>query len=78
MSDKITLNGDTKLSDLLSAYPWLKEALAGVSDKFKLLGSPLGKVMANKATISEMSKRSGIDESVLIQKLQSLISAHRE
>lgn len=78
MSDNIQLNSATKLSELLSAYPWLKEALAGVSDKFKMLNSPIGRVMANKATISEMSKRSGIDESVLIEKLQLLISAHKK
>ena len=78
MSNKIVLNSATKLSDLLSAYPWMKEALAEISDQFKLLNSPFGKVMASRATILEMSKRSGIDEAVLIEKLQSFISAHKE
>lgn len=57
MSDKITLNSGTKLSELLSAYPWLKEALVEMSDQFKMLNSPLGKMMANRATVLEMSKR---------------------
>lgn len=57
MSDKITLNSDTKLSELLSAYPWLKEALVEMGDQFKMLNSPLGKMMANRATVLEMSKR---------------------
>ena len=57
MSDKITLNSDTKLSELLSAYPWRKEALVEMGDQFKMLNSPLGKMMANRATVLEMSKR---------------------
>lgn len=36
MSDKIILSGHTKLSDLLCEYPWLKETLAGVSNKLKI------------------------------------------
>ena len=28
---------ETKLSDLLVRYPWLKEELAKVNDKFKML-----------------------------------------
>ena len=76
MAEPITLHGGTKLSDLLTAYPWLKEALIGISEKFHLLNTPLGKVMVKKATISEMSKRSGFEEAFLIEKLQSLIAAH--
>lgn len=74
MEDKTALSGSTKLSELLSAYPWLKEALIGMNDRFKMLNSPLGKIMVKQATISEMSKRSGIDEAVLIEKLESMIA----
>lgn len=75
MTEPITLHSGTKLSDLLESYPWLKESLIGVSEKFHLLNTPLGKVMIKKATISEMSKRSGFEEAFLIEKLQSLIAA---
>ena len=69
MANNVTLSSATKLSDLLSAYPWLREALVEISDKFRLLNTPLGKVMANKATLAEMSKRSGIEEAHLIEQL---------
>ena len=36
----------------------------------------ISKVMMGKATISEMSKKSGMDEDVLIEKLAELILAH--
>jgi len=68
---------ETKLSDLLGQYPWLKEELSKVNDKFKMLNTPMGKIMMGKATIAEMSKRSGIDADVIIGKISELIKAHR-
>ena len=34
---------ETKLSDLLGQYPWLKEELSKVNDKFKMLNTSMGK-----------------------------------
>ena len=68
---------ETKLSDLLGQYPWLKEELSKVNNKFKMLNTPMGKIMMGKATIAEMSKRSGMDADVIIGKVSELIKAHR-
>ena len=68
---------ETKLSDLLGQYPWLKEELSKVNDKFKMLNTPMGKIMMGKATIAEMSKKSGMDADAIIGKLCGLIEAHR-
>ena len=68
---------ETKLSDLLGQYPWLKEELSKVNNKFKMLNTPMGKIMMGKATIAEMSKRSGIDADVIIGKVSELIKARR-
>ena len=67
---------ETKLADLFAAYPWLKDEMTKISDKFKLLNSPLGKVMVKKATISEMSRKSGMDADVIIEKLNGMIAEH--
>ena len=67
---------ETKLSDLLDQYPWLKEELSKVNDKFKMLNTPMGKVMMGKATISEMSKKSGMDADAIIAKICELIKTH--
>ena len=67
---------ETKLADLFEAYPWLKDEITKISDKFRLLNSPLGKVMLNKATISEMSKKSGMDTDAIIEKITVLIAEH--
>ena len=68
---------ETKLSDLLVRYPWLKEELSKVNEKFKMLNTPMGKIMMGKATIAEMSKKSGMDADAIIGKISELIKAHR-
>ena len=68
---------ETKLSDLLGQYPWLKEELSKVNNKFKMLNTPMGKIMMGKATIAEMSKRSCMDADVIIGKVSELIKARR-
>ena len=72
----MNITRETKLAELLKEYPWFREEIAKVNDKFSMLNSPLGKVMEKKATIAEMSKKSGMDEDVLIEKLAELIRVH--
>ena len=68
---------ETKLLDLLARYPWLKEDAEKISPKFKMLNTPMGKIMMGKATISEMSKKSGMDADAITGKICELIEAHR-
>lgn len=68
---------DTRLSELLTEYPWLKEKIVEVNDKFKMLNTPVGKVMLGKATIAEMSRKSGMDVDVIISKVKELILNHQ-
>ena len=67
---------DTKLADLIAQYPWLKEEMAKVNEKFKMLNSPIGKMMMGKATIAEMSKKSGMEAEAIIEKINGLINQH--
>ena len=62
---------------MVGRYPWLREELSKVNDKFKMLNTPMGKIMMGKATISEMSKKSGMDVDAIIAKICDLIEAHR-
>ncbi len=68
---------ETKLKDILAKYPWLKDELYKANDKFKMLGTPVGKVMLGKADILEMSKRSGMDAQEIIGKINMLIDSHK-
>ena len=72
----MNIDSNTKIADILSRYPWLLDELAKISDRFKMAKIPMGKMMLKKATIADMSKRSSVDESTLISKLNELIIAH--
>ena len=67
---------DTKLADLIAQYPWLKTEMAKVNEKFKMLNSPIGKLIMGKATIAEMSKKSNMDADIIISRINELISNH--
>lgn len=77
MTEKIKITKDTMLSDLLISYPWLKEKLPTISDKFKMLNTPMANIMLKKASIAEMSRRSGVDINTLIEKMNDLINSHQ-
>ena len=70
------LTSKTKLQDLLNEYPWLKEEIIKVNDKFKLLHTPLANVMLGKADIAMMGEKADMDVDVLIEKLKELIASH--
>ena len=67
---------DTRLDDLIAQYPWLKAEMAKVNEKFKMLNSPIGKMMMGKATIAEMSKKSGMEAEAIIEKIKGFINQH--
>ena len=69
----MNITKETKLKDILIEYPWLKEEMVKVNDKFKMLNIPVGKIMLAKADIEEMSKKSGMDTELIIKKITELI-----
>ena len=72
------INKETKLADIIAQFPWLKEEMAKVNEKFKMLNSPIGKIMMGKATIAEMSKKSGMEIDKLVSRLKTLIEEHKD
>ena len=71
---KIQINKQTKLSDLIKAYPDLRKRLCEVNPKFKLLTTPMGNIMIPKATVQDMIERSGMPEAELISGIEKLIT----
>ena len=69
----IKITGETRLADLLAVYPQLKARLPEINERFSMLNTPIGAVMAKKATIADMSKRSGTEQNLLIKKIAALI-----
>lgn len=72
----MNITGDTKLSEILKEYPWLRDELPRMNDKFKLLNTPMGKIMEKQVTVAVISKKSGIEQKKIIAKLEEIISKH--
>ena len=68
-----TIKPGTRLKTLLEQYPNLPQRLPEIVPEFKMLNSPLGKLMIGKADVKMMSERSGLPVGQLIKRLQELI-----
>ena len=62
--------------DLLKEYPFLKDELPKMNSKFKMLKTPMAKVLMRNATVNEMSRRSGMGVDEIISMLEGLIENH--
>ena len=54
------INAQTKLTDILDKYPWLPDELAKLDGRFKIIKTPVGKMMIKNATIADAVKKNGI------------------
>ena len=70
------INGASKLTEILDAYPWLPDELIKIDGRFKIIKSPVGKIMIKNATIADAVQKTGLPENVIIEELQKLIAAH--
>ena len=76
-SAEAEITASTRLKDLLEHHPWLKGALAEINPAFKMLSSPLARIMIPKATVGMMSERSGMDLQSLIDAIKKRIAEHK-
>ena len=76
-SADVEFTASTRLKDLLEHHPWLKGALAEINPAFKMLSSPLARIMIPKATVGMMSERSGMDLQSLIDAIKKRIAEHK-
>ncbi len=76
-SSDAEITASTRLKDLLEHHPWLKGALAEINPAFKMLSSPLARIMIPKATVGMMSERSGMDLQSLIDAIKKRIAEHK-
>ena len=72
--DKI--DGDTYLKDLIKVYPKLKEDMIKISEKFKLLQTPLAAVMLPTVTLKKASERGEVELNTLIEKIKEIIKTY--
>jgi len=76
MERLLPLNESTPLKDIMAAYPWLKDEAIRLDKRFKLLDSPLARLLLNKATIQDASKRTGYPASEIIAQINKMVDEH--
>ena len=72
----IELSANTRLQDLFKIYPKLRQDLPSMNSAFKMLNSPLARIIVPKATIAMMSERSGISLDDILSMLNELIAKY--
>ena len=73
---KMEINRNTKLTDILAEYPWLPDELIKIDGRFKVIKTPLGKIMLRNATIADAVEKTGLKEDVIISELKKMIESH--
>ncbi len=66
-------NENTKLIDILKAYPALEPKLKELDSRFSVISTPLGKMLMKKNTVLDASKRVGIPVPDLLKELENII-----
>ena len=72
----LALSEDTPIRDIMAAYPWLKDEAIRLDDRFKLLDSPLARLLLRKATIRDASRRTGFPASEIIAQINKMVDGH--
>lgn len=70
------INEQTKLKDILAAYPWLPEALIQIDGRFKIINNPIGKLLIRTATVGDAAQKAGYPVNQVLEELQKLIAKH--
>lgn len=71
------INMNTKLNDILAKYPWLPDELIKIDGRFKIIKTPVGKMMLKNATVKDAVEKTGLSKDSLLEHLNRLIESHQ-
>ena len=74
----MNITKDTKLKELLKAYPWLIDDAIAIDPAFRALRSPLARALIARADVAEAAKKVGVAPDEVIEKIEELIAKHAE
>ncbi len=77
-ASNLSITPDTLVKDILAAYPFMRDRMGEINGKFKLLKTPLARVMLPKATVRMMSERSGMPLDALLEAIQQTIEEEKQ
>ena len=67
---------NSRISDILDAYPWLVQVLPDYDPRLKSLSNPAVRALTRKYTVTDVSKFTGYSTEKLLDKLRRLIAEH--
>lgn len=71
------INEQTKLRDILAAYPWLPDTLIQMDGRFRIINNPIGKLLIRTATLEDAAKKAGYPTDQVLEELNKLIEKHQ-
>ncbi len=75
MTNKFEINKDTVIGEIIERYPYIKEFMTTVSDKYELLFDPeMFKTMAPVATLEMVAARGELKVEDVIAKIKEKIA----
>ena len=67
------LTRDTRVGDILEKYPWLKDELIKMDDRFRVIEAPMADKVMKKATLDDASGMFGMSVEEMIGSLGNMI-----
>ena len=74
--NKITEN--TKVKELLENYPWLLDEAIKLDERFKMVNSPMGRMLLKKATLVDLAKLGNLNVEDVVKEIEKMIESHEE
>ena len=72
----MNINEQTRLRDILDAYPWLPDALIQIASRFRIINNPIGKLLIRTATLEDAARKAGYPADQALKELNKLIERH--
>ncbi len=70
------LTENTKLSEILAEYPWMEEEAVKIDEKFAILKTPMGKILARKTTLKNVCEIAHVDLEDVIATFRKMLEEH--
>ena len=70
------INENTRLKDILAAYPWLPEELIKIDGRFRIINNPIGKMLVRTASVKDAAQKAGYPVDRVLEELKQLLAKH--
>ena len=74
----MTISKNTKLAELMNAFPWLMDEAVKLDPKFKVLNNPIGKAFIKNSTIEDLAGKAGLTSKEILNWIREQIEARRK